>query len=518
MASNGKENLEITVVGIADGEAQALAEEQSRSKSKLQRFISIFWSKSDADAETRKFLRRIDLFMFSYILLSLWIKFLDSANISNAYVSGMKEDLGLYGNQLSLFSTFYYIGMAIGNIPFLFLIDRVRPSIFMPTFEILWGIIAMSSAAVRNENDLYGLRFLLGIFEGCGFPLFATVAASWYTPFELGKRMALMEATNNIAQMFSGYFQAAVYSGLNGVHGIAGWRWLFIIDGCVSVAIASLGYYALPDLPHNTRARYLNEYQRAFAIERMARVGRKPPVELTLKRYFGLFKTWEVYFFVPLAIISSGTTPTSFILWLKSLGIYTVEEVNVIPTGAYAVAVVSNFVVGCISDKTLIRLPFVAGSIACTLFETIVLAVWNVPFGLKYFAFFGSYIGAFKWTGFQVYAQDYLQYSHEMRALITSLYNAFGCIFSAFLPTLIFPSGQAPHYKYGYKVAAGINAALIIWVGVLGWQCNRMALRDGRVRNEYGLAVQRDSIEKLGESGEWKDETVVSVKTVEEKV
>lgn len=58
--------------------------------------------------------------------------------------------------------------------------------------------------------------------------------------------------------MFSGYLQAALYSGLNGSGGLAGWRWLFIFDAIISIPIAVWGFWAIPDLPHNTRAFYLN--------------------------------------------------------------------------------------------------------------------------------------------------------------------------------------------------------------------------------------------------------------------
>jgi MFS transporter, ACS family, pantothenate transporter len=71
--------------------------------------------------------------------------------------------------------------------------------------------------------------------------------------------MALFEQASAIAGMFSGYLQAALYSGLNGPAGLAGWRWLFIFDAIISIPIAVWGFFAIPDSPSNTRAFWLKK-------------------------------------------------------------------------------------------------------------------------------------------------------------------------------------------------------------------------------------------------------------------
>ena len=95
--------------------------------------------------------------------------------------------------------------------------------------------------------------------------------------------------------MFSGYLQAAIYKGLEGAHGLRGWQWLFIMNGVISVPIAVAGMYALPDIPENTRARWLSKDQIVVAQQRMAKIHRAPRTGLgwsTPKRVFG---RWHVY-------------------------------------------------------------------------------------------------------------------------------------------------------------------------------------------------------------------------------
>lgn len=103
---------------------------------------------------------------------------------------------------------------------------------------------------------MYALRFFIGLFESCAFPGYIAMLGSWYGPNELTKRLAILLEVESIASMFSGYLQAGLYTSMNGRHGLAGWRWLFIMDGVISVPIAIWGLFGLPDHPHNTRAFY----------------------------------------------------------------------------------------------------------------------------------------------------------------------------------------------------------------------------------------------------------------------
>lgn len=84
---------------------------------------------------------------------------------------------------------------------------------------------------MHNVGELYAFRFLVGLFESSFFPVLLYVLGSWYTKTELAKRVAIFHVTAPLGSAFGGYLQAAVYESLNGKHGLAGWRWLYIICG-----------------------------------------------------------------------------------------------------------------------------------------------------------------------------------------------------------------------------------------------------------------------------------------------
>ena len=140
----------------------------------------------------------------------------------------MKEDLAMNGNQINLIDTAWTVGYVVGQIPSQIILTKVRPSIWVPSCELVWTTLTFTLAAAKTSNHVIIIRFFIGLAESIFYPAAHTVLGAWYKPSELGKRACIFHASSAVAAMFSGYLQAAVYKGLNGVHGFAGWQWLFV--------------------------------------------------------------------------------------------------------------------------------------------------------------------------------------------------------------------------------------------------------------------------------------------------
>lgn len=199
-------------------------------------FRSFIW---DTDShlktpEEQRLLLKLDAAILSIGCLGFFMKYLDQGNMANAYVSGMQEELAMYGNEYTYAGSAYTVAYAVMQIPSTLIIQRVRPSLWLAIMEVCWGVFTFAQAGMHSTSQLYAFRFLVGFFESSFFPSLLYVLGSWYTKVELAKRVALFHMTAPLGSAFGGYLQAAVYKTLDGAHGLAGWRWLYIICGVSS--------------------------------------------------------------------------------------------------------------------------------------------------------------------------------------------------------------------------------------------------------------------------------------------
>ncbi|EAA63133.1 hypothetical protein AN3232.2 [Aspergillus nidulans FGSC A4] len=184
----------------------------------------MWWAK---DPET-KLLVKIDWFILSFCCVTYFFNYLDRSNLTNAYVSGMEEELSFRGNQLNQINTVFTVGYILGQIPSNLALTYLRPRIFFPAMILCWGCLTMVTAAVHNPQGIMAIRFFLGVAEASTFSGTHFILGSWYTERELGKRSGIFTASGLAGQMFGGFIQTGIHSSLDGAAGLSGWRWLFI--------------------------------------------------------------------------------------------------------------------------------------------------------------------------------------------------------------------------------------------------------------------------------------------------
>lgn len=104
---------------------------------------------------------------------------MDQSATTQAYVSGWKESLQLNGNELVEFTTFFSIGYAIAIIPAQLIQTMLRPSLFLPVCEIIWGLMTMSIYACKDVKSVYAVRFFTGVFEATSWPGLVALIFNW---------------------------------------------------------------------------------------------------------------------------------------------------------------------------------------------------------------------------------------------------------------------------------------------------------------------------------------------------
>ncbi|KAM3523655.1 hypothetical protein NHJ13051_004993 [Beauveria bassiana] len=224
----------------------------------------------------RAFVARLDVFLLTFGCISQGTESLRDSNINNAYVSGMKEDLHLEGNELNLFTTYFNVAYCIMLIPSQIIMTHVRPSWWLPSVEIVWGIITGLFALTRSAKQVYVLRAFLGLCESAAYPGMITLFMSWYTPTEMAKRIGFYHSCQSVGQMLSGALQAAIINSLSGKSGLAGWRWLFVVNAIITVFWGFAGYFMIPDMPNkpNPWSFWFKRAHSELALGRLARTNR----------------------------------------------------------------------------------------------------------------------------------------------------------------------------------------------------------------------------------------------------
>ncbi|KAI1633793.1 major facilitator superfamily domain-containing protein [Biscogniauxia mediterranea] len=217
----------------------------------------------------RMLVQKIDFFILTFCCLSYFTNYLDRSNLNNAYVSGMKEELGFVGDQLNEINTCFTVGYVVGQVPANLSLNYVRPRLFFPACMIVWAGLTMVTAATHSPQAIMAIRFLQGIAEATTFVGTHYILGAWYTERELGKRSGIFTASGLAGTMIGGFIQTGIHSSLDGRNGLSGWRWLFIIDGIITLPVALYGFLFFPDTPSTTTAFYLTPAQRALAVSRV---------------------------------------------------------------------------------------------------------------------------------------------------------------------------------------------------------------------------------------------------------
>jgi MFS family permease len=335
----------------------------------------------------------------------------------------------------------------------------------LPLVVFVWGAIVCFMALVKNASGLYGLRICLGFSEAAFYPGIVFLLGSWYTKEELGTRTAVFVAGSQISGAFSGLISGAISSGLDGAHGMRGWKWLFIIEGLIAICVGIVGFFVLPDFPHNTR--FITGDARELAMVRLERQGRSGTVTgLNMQTFRNLFTTPFIYLFTCMFIcmqMGMGVLQ-NFPIILKNLG-YSSSFANYMMVPIWVWVGICVIGQGYLSDKFGKRAYHIlAGGIYTLVWYIILVAVngGNVPIGLLFASaymippIFGISPIMMTWAN-ETYACD-----KETRALAIAIINSIGNLAPNFINVKAWDVQDAPAFRLGKIVTMSMIAAMII--------------------------------------------------------
>ncbi|KAF7313298.1 Beta-mannosidase B [Mycena chlorophos] len=209
--------------------------------------------------------KRCSILVVIYVL-----NYIDRNNASAARLNGFERDLHLTDNQFARVLAILYVGYLVMQIPSnMFLVFMGRPSVYLPSCMIIWGALSACTGLATNFFTVMCMRFGIGFFEAAFFPGALFLLSKWYTRRELSQRMALLSSGSLISNAFGSLIASSILESMDGAFGFAAWRWLFFLEGGLTVAIAILAIFILPDFPESSSA-WLSVAEQTLARRRMA--------------------------------------------------------------------------------------------------------------------------------------------------------------------------------------------------------------------------------------------------------
>lgn len=248
------------------------------------------------------------------------------------------------------------------------LLKKLRPSIWLPAIMVAWGVVMTLMGIVQNYHGLLSARIFLGVAEAGLFPGVVYYNTMWYCRYEVQVRQAIFFSAASIAGAFSGLLAYGI-SFMDGVGGLAGWRWIFILEGILTTLVAVLAFFTLHDFPET--ASFLTAEERAFVAFRLKYDGQDAATDNAhriaqndkrdWKQVKAAFVDWQVWINVvvywgyvcPLYGISLFL-PTI----IKELG-YKSTTAQLLTVPIYVTASIITILVAWIADKKRHRSSFI---------------------------------------------------------------------------------------------------------------------------------------------------------------
>ncbi|KAB5535164.1 major facilitator superfamily domain-containing protein [Coniochaeta sp. 2T2.1] len=238
----------------------------------------------------------------------------------------------------------------------LFLNKIGKPAIYLPTCMIVWGVISAATAACKTAADLLAIRFFLGFVEAAYFPGCLYYLSCWYRRSELGFRTAILYSGALISGAFSGLIAAGVTGNMDGARGLSAWKWLFIIEGVVTIGVAFGAFFILPNFPRTTS--WLTEEERALAVWRLEDdIGEDDWIDSKHQTFWQgakmAFMDIKTYVLMVLlfCIVASGTVTNFFPTVVQTLHYNTINSL-LLTAPPYVLAVITTYINATHADRT----------------------------------------------------------------------------------------------------------------------------------------------------------------------
>ncbi|KAA8649960.1 hypothetical protein EYZ11_000973 [Aspergillus tanneri] len=447
-------------------------------------------------------LRKIDL----HLMVPLWIVFvfgfLDRINLGNVIVLGIRRELRMTDNDVAIAMQVFFAPYIVADIPSNIILKKFAPSTWISILTFFWGIACMCQGLVKNTSGLIACRFFMGLFEAGFVPGCAYLMSMYYKRHDFQKRFSLLWVAGLVAGAFGGLLAYALYH-MHGLGGYSGWRWIFIIEGLLSIASAIPAKLIIADWPE--QAKFLNEEEKDLLKERNSRdTGEGARMDrLDGAAWKRILLDWKIYVgsLIYLGITVSGYATALFIPSIvNSLG-YSAIGTQIMTIPVWAVAAVVTVIVSYLTDRLQHRYGFVVFGVVLSSIGYVILlcqgpmsAGLGLDINVRYMAVFFVTAGCYIVQPVAIVWFANNLSGHYKRAIGLAIQVGFGNI-GGIVASNIFKRDSAsefPRYTVGYSV----SLAMMVFCGIMSTIFAVGLVIENKKRDQG----KRDYMLQLGES------------------
>ncbi|KAG1895797.1 MFS general substrate transporter [Suillus fuscotomentosus] len=436
----------------------------------------------------RRLLLKLDLHMSMLVLIYI-LNFIDRNNASAARTQ-LTTDLHLEGPQYATLLSILYVGYIIMQVPSNMFLNYIKkPSLYLPACVVIWGVISALTGITTNFVGALLTRFFLGFIEAAFFPGAVFLISKWYKRTEIGSRLAILFCGNMISNAFGALIASGILANMDGVRAQAAWRWLFYIEGSLTVTVAIIAVFVLPDFP--TTTKWLTDDERRLALKRMeedAGVGDQLETENGGFGYgfylaIGDWKVWWITTIMIAQVIAlsfTGYFPTL----TATIGYNpTASLLLVAPPWIYAA--IFTFVWTRHSDKTQERFLHMSISNLIGIIGSLI-SICTMNTAARYFSLFllaQSYSANVLMTTWE---SNTFARPPSKRAVCFSLINALEQL-GSISGSYVWPANWGPTYRYSYTIVIACNVIVITMTWILRQHLKTLNKKLEREEHEQGI-------------------------------
>ncbi|KFY04914.1 hypothetical protein O988_00414 [Pseudogymnoascus sp. VKM F-3808] len=458
------------------------------------------------EMETKRILRKVDLRLLPCLTLLYLLSFLDRGNMGNARTLGMQDDLGLSGTQWNICLTIFFFPYCAFEIPSNVVLKLLPANLWLSILVVSWGTCMTLMSLVTNYRGLLAARFFLGFTEAGFFPAATYLLTCWYRRAEMQGRLSVFFSAGSMAGAFSGLLAYGI-NYMDGIANLAGWKWILMLEGLVTVLVGVACFFFLPNSP--ATAAFLKPEERAFLIERLRsdNGGASGKVDTNEKFQWKYMKDaltdWKIYISV-LIYWGNAISTYGFIYTLpsviKELG-YSAANAQLLTIPVYVFALGVTITAAFLSDRYESRSNFII--YPCIVAAIGYIGLLSLPhpglpgatYGMLFVVAGGLYpliCGVISWNANNLAGSWKRSIGMALQISIGGMGGAIG--------SNIYLSKEAPHYWTGYGVSLSVIAMAFFAAIFLRWKLNRInKKRDAMSLEEIHSKYTEQELKEMGD-------------------